>query len=87
MSASENDQVDLTRLAEEAEREADESEAQAEALRKRAEAPDNADELIGEVSKQLATIRRASELPDKDASDFARAIKDRQHAMVSSDPP
>jgi hypothetical protein len=77
--SSSDDQVDLEKLAEEAEREAREAGELADSLTKKAEEPDSSGELVSELSSQLAKIRRVSDLPDKDANQFAQAIRFQQH--------
>lgn len=72
-------EIDLAALVAKAQTQAEEAEDLADSLEESAAARGGEGEmLIQEVAKQLATIRRASDLPEKDASQFAQAIRERQ---------
>ena len=70
--------VDVEGLLEGLRKQADSANQLSEEIRREPVAPPAGDKLIDEVSRNLATIRRATSLPDKDAADFKARIKSLQ---------
>jgi hypothetical protein len=81
MSKQEPEAVDVDSLLKGLRDQADQAKQLSDEIQREPIAPPVGDDLIDEVSRNLATIRRATSLPNKDAADFKARIKGLQRDL------